>query len=42
MTLMMKYPALSQTAFFIVTFEIAVLFYDAINLLKLIVKSLLK
>jgi undecaprenyl-diphosphatase len=40
--LMTKYPALSQTAFFIVTFEIAVLFYDAINLLRLIVKDLLK
>jgi undecaprenyl-diphosphatase len=42
MTLMKNYPALSQTAFFIVTFEIAVLFYDAINFLKLVVKYLLK
>lgn len=42
MTLMMKYPALSQTVVFIVTFEIAVLFYDAINFLKLVVKCLLK
>jgi undecaprenyl-diphosphatase len=42
MTLMMKYPALSQTALFIVTFEIAVLFYDAINFLRLLVKYLLK
>jgi hypothetical protein len=37
-----RYPALSQTALFVVTFEIAVLFYDAINVLKLIVKDLLK
>jgi undecaprenyl-diphosphatase len=42
MTLMMKYPALSQTALFIVMFEIAVLFGDAINFLRLLVKYLLK
>jgi undecaprenyl-diphosphatase len=39
--LMTKNPALSQTLLLIVTFEIAVLFYDAINLLRLVVKYLL-
>jgi len=39
-SVMKKFPAMFQTAIFIITFEIAVLFTDAIGFLKLLAKQL--